>query len=117
MSEKPLTSCCQKPYYSDPINYVTHQPMTKRRIGFVSRCSGCHAIKGDCKLDRPYEDKALLAIQKKFTGTSWAMALDVVAKKKGGPINFVDGTAGVLQPENYAGELKHHADLPKEPDF
>lgn len=100
------TPCCQSQAYADPLCLIG---TGKTRFASASRCSRCHKVFGDYRLDWT-EDTKVKAIQKKFTMTGWAMMLDVLRKRPGAPLNFEMGSAGI-HPENYAGENRHEAEL------
>lgn len=105
------TSCCGMSAFAEPLFLVrgakADGPL-KRRFGYVPVCSGCKKIVGDYRLDNPMGDKDVIAAQKAFNGTSWAMMLD---SHHWPPFNFERGTTGHLIPENYKGQLRNQADL------
>lgn len=110
-----LTSCCQVTFYADVIIVVGLTP-SKIRIGDVARCSSCHRIIGEARLDK-YPGKEVAALQKKFSSVTFAMLLDLAIKSKGlpTPLNVRVGTVGLV-PENYIGELKQQPEMKIEDD-
>lgn len=107
-----LTSCCQVQFYADPIVAVGLVP-AKIRIGDAARCSSCHRIFGDARLDK-YPGKEVAALQRQFSATTFAMLQDLAIKSKGlpTPLNVKPGAAGLI-PEHYRGELKEQPQLPE----
>lgn len=114
MTEKKPSPCCQMPSYWDPISAVGFQGVSKRRFGAVVRCSKCHKPLGDVRMDWK-SDEWMKAAQNKFNGTSWTIMLDHIKDRPGAPLNFELGSAGVMVPEGYKGQMKVQADFDEVP--
>lgn len=108
-----LTACCSVTAYLDPICVVGMKP-PKIRIGAAARCSKCHKIIGDRRMDK-FPGKEVANLQGALNGTGWAMAIDKHIKAPGSPLNF-EMRNGALVPENYAGELKQQPELSEPED-
>ncbi len=101
------TACCGNGIMWEPL-YYSPDSGPKVRFAVVRRCVKCHRLLGDCVLIK--HDKALTPIQKKFSGTSWSMMFDAAVKRPGCPLNFTDGTVGLV-PQGYQGDIKEQPDL------
>ena len=85
--------------------------VVKTRFAQVPMCCGCCRVAGEVQTLWT-EDRAVKAVQKLFSGTSWAMMLDQLKKRPSAPLNFEARAGGILVPENYQGELRAQTDLP-----
>ncbi len=106
------TGCCGLTAFAEPLYCVraandTTGPL-KRRFAYAPVCSGCKRLVGEVRLDNPMGDKEIIALQKAYNGTSWLMMID---SHHWPPFNFERGSAGILIPEGYKGQLRNQADL------
>lgn len=109
-----LTSCCQVTAYADPVCVVGGKP-SKIRIGDVARCGKCHKLKSDFRADRNVGPD-ILALQRKMTGSSWAMLTDRLIKLHDIPPYFEMGSVGLV-PVGYKGEVKDQPEFDEEAPF
>lgn len=93
MAEKKPSSCCQAPFYWEPL-YLAVNPRVQ--FGRAVVCSKCRRYKTDPEIFR--YDESLKPITSKWTPTSWVLSLDLNSSKPGAALNF-RMEKGTLVPE------------------
>ena len=97
-----MASCSHPRRYWENLYVLSWPGMgAKTTFGRVPLCQDCHLITGEVKI--AWWNPEVKPISQKFTGLSWRAMVESHPKP---PFWFELGSAGILIPVNYKGDLK-----------